>query len=206
MTFAEFKAVVSRKNMTVQYDEPDDKYVVWAVDGICRYEAMLWKSGHVPAGIDETQNAADLAEFEADFKEDCNYAIGQRPYPFATGDFDYAGDAPPVTTCAAGQATPIDYTLAESLYVDGGDIVLEGSVLGDWIKAEIVHPQAGVIKTYIKRRNVPAAPAGLASPIMLLKTPYAGFIPAGLTIRLTYSSTGIVPVKVGVNYCLHRAI
>jgi hypothetical protein len=205
MIYADLKALIERKNLAWQFDESSKKYVVWARDGMERYESELWKDGEGVVGLDVQQNAADLADFEANHKAAANYAIGLRQYAFATGDFDFAGDVAE-GTCQPGETIDLDYTFTEQLYITGGSLILSGSVAGDWIEVHVVHPVYGAVKTYLKKRFVPAAPDGQASPIMELKTPYAGLIPAGLKIRTIYHSTGQTAVKIGLNLDLHRAI
>lgn len=197
-TWPQFKALLAKKGLTIQCDEDvwDDSYYIFALDQHLVYECRLLKS--------ETPSA-DQVDFETNYKDLANFAIGFRAYPFASGDFDFKGDAS-FDTCTAGQNKDIDYAFAEQLYVNGGSIVLEGSVVGDWIEVNVIHPTYGAIKTYIKKRFVPAAPAGSATPMMEIETPYAGKIPAGLKLRLTYHSTGGTDVKIGINYDLHKPI
>jgi hypothetical protein len=188
-----FKALLAKKNPNHQHTETNTAYGVWFDDGHTQYFCGLIKG------------TAEADEFVADYLESSGWAIGSRSYAFATGDFEFCGDGT-FGTCTSGQTLSLDYMLPESLYLDGGVIVTEGAALGDWIEVVIVHPTYGVIKTYIVKRYVPASPAGHPTPLMEVKTPYAGLVPAGLKVRGIYHSTGGVDVKVGINLDLHRPI
>jgi hypothetical protein len=192
-TWAEFRDLCfTLKNLNNQFTEDANCYDIYGPDS----NGLTW---HIRI------NKSDASEFEATYKALCNFAIGSRGYAFSTNDFEFRGDGV-YGACAAGQATDLDYTMAEALYVDGGDVVLENSIVGDWLEVNVIHPVYGPIAPYIKKRYVPASPAGLGTPVMQVKTPYAGKIPAGLKLRLTYHSTGIVDVKAGVNYNLHKPL
>lgn len=207
MTYQELKDLVAKKNLAWQYFETASKYELFALDGVQKYEAVILKSLENVVGADPVQEAANKADFEANYKSKANFAIGQRPYAFATGDFQFYGDGN-FSECPAGGTVQVEYVFAENLYVNGGELYVLGSALGDWIKIEVVHPQAGVVATYVAKRYVPMAPAAGPSGYMKLATPYAAYISAGLKLRLTYNSTaagGAAP-KFAVNYDLHRAI
>jgi len=195
-TWANYRELLVLKNPNWQHEEHADEYFLFFEDGAAVYDYTLKKSD--PPGVDQI-------EWETVYQPQSNFAIGSRQYAFASGDFDFAGDAV-FNTCAPGSTKDIDYVLAEDLYINGGTIMLDGSVIGDWVNVDVIHPVLGVVKTFIKKRYVPAAPVGISTPMMSVNTAYAAKIQAGLTVRLTYHSTGIVPVKIGVNYDLHRAI
>lgn len=196
LSWSEIKSTVAIKNLTWQYDEVrwEDSYHIFAVDGPIVYETRVFK--------DEGEECTD---FETNYKSLANWAIGTRNYAFATGDFDFAGDGV-FDTCTASQTKTIDYTFSEDLYVNGGNIVLEGSVLGDWVEVHVNHPTYGNIKTYLKKRYVPASPVGQATPLLSINTAYAGKVLTGLRLRLIYHSTGSTDVKIAVNYDLHKPI
>jgi len=217
MKFRDLKALVAKKNLTWQYGEDlSNAYLAYATDGFQRHEANVFKDVTKVSGLsatEVTEAVEDLADFEANIKPIANFAAGVRTNPFATPDFDYAGDAV-YDVCPAGQATNLDYKLGEDLYIDGGVIVIEGSVMGDWVEAVVLDrdgtlpaPYTGAtLKVYIKKRYVPASPVGGSTPIMAIKTPYAGKILKDLVLRVVYHSTGSLDVKVGVNLDLHRQL
>jgi hypothetical protein len=195
-SWTEFKQIcITQKNLNCQYGEHADSYDLYGPD--CG--AMLWCFT-----LPKTAGS-DLTDFEDNHKDNFNWAIGQRGYAFSTNDFTYVGNAV-YGTCTAGQTVDIDFTLPETLYTNGGDIVLENSVLGDWVEVHVIHPVYGAIADYVKKRYVPASPAGHPTPVMAVHTPYAGKIPAGLKMRLTYHSTGGTDVKIGINYNLHKPL
>lgn len=192
-----FKTIcITQKNLSCQYQESDDSYQIYGPDS----GSIIWCSSIAKDGNE------DQIDFEQNYKSAFNWAIGQRSYAFATGDFDFIGDGA-FFICAAGQSKFADYLFPEDLYIDGGNIVLEKSVIGDWVEVGIFLPnKQDPLKTYIRQRFVPAAPTGSPSPNLIIKTPYAAKIPRGLILRLTYHSTGQEDVKIGINYDLHRAI
>lgn len=199
--WATWKALcVTTKNLNNQYAESASGYSIVGPDS----NGINWLV-EVPKKLADGSTNPDATDFEDTVKAACNFAIGQRPYAFATGDFQFIGDAA-YDVCTAGQTKDIDYTFAQTLYVNGGNIILEGSVLGDWIEVNVIHPVYGAIASYVVRRYVPSAPVGEPSPLMDIKTPYAGKIPAGLKLRLTYHSIGGVDVKIALNLDLHKAI
>jgi hypothetical protein len=182
----------TNKNLNNQFTEDGLCYDIYGPDA----NGLIW---HVRF------NKTDATEFEASYKALCNFAIGARGYAFSTNDFTYKGNGV-YGVCIAGQTVDIDYTFTETLYTNGGDIVLENSVLGDWVEVHVIHPVYGAIADYVNKRYVPASPFGYPTPVMAVHTPYAGKIPASLKLRLTYHSTGATDVKIGVNYNLHLAI
>lgn len=211
MTYADLKAIIAKKNLAWQYDEDADKISVWALDGIARYGCELWKIGKEAGGINVTQNAADLAEFNANYKSVSNYAIGHRSYAFATGDFDFAGDGV-LASVPKGTLANIDYKILSSafpngVYLNGGEMMTQNAVLGDWIDVAIVdkdsvtYPAGTILKTYIRKWYVDPVKS------LSVKTPYAGLIPASMYIRIRYTSVGtVLDPQVAINYFLHRAI
>lgn len=221
MNFRELKAIVARKNLTWQYDETPDLYSVYAVDGIIKHEADLYKdptklSGLSAQGLTDYQD--DVTDFETNFKPNANWAAGIRSYPFSTPDFEFRGTGVS-GTCAAGQTLDLDYQMPGKRYINGGLVLLDGSTIFDWMEFKamdlggiipvpyrVAFPQYPTLKHWVEKWFVPQVPAGGASPLLHLATPYAGLVDPGIVLRGVYHSTGATEVKVAVNYMLHEPI
>lgn len=71
-TWSELKVIQATKQLPWQYEETSDVYRVFLVDGVIRYETVLWKTagslvGGMPAGMD-----TDRADFETNVIPKCN--------------------------------------------------------------------------------------------------------------------------------------
>lgn len=212
LAYTDLKALISRKNLAWQHGEQADHYRVFAVDpGGVAYEAKIYKASAAIGGVDPAVEAANLADFEANYKPNSNYAIGTRPYPFATPDFDFAGEGV-LAEVPAGQTVDIDYKIDPAVfpsgaYVNGASILTKGAAFGDYGVAEIVDRDnvlgygAGlVLKTYVRKWYF------MENGLLDIVTPYAGLIPPGLVIRVKATNTGAAAMKVAVNYRLHKAL
>lgn len=194
----EFKATcITRKNLTCQYRDLGDRYDLFGPEA----GTFLW----FYTMLKSDPRSGEQADFEDNYEVNFNWAVGNRAYTFSTPDFDFCGDAV-YDVCPAGETKEIDYEFTENLYINGGCVILSGSVVGDWLEVKVIHPVYGAIKTYVKKRYVPASPAGASSPVVEINTPYAGKIPAGLKLRMIFHSTGTEDVKIASNYSLHRPI
>jgi len=69
------KSMLGAKYLPLQYTETPDTYELFALDGVIKYEATIYK-GAVPDGIlavySQVQNDADKANFEASYKARAN--------------------------------------------------------------------------------------------------------------------------------------
>lgn len=190
-----FKEIcITRKNLNCQFTEDSQRYDFYGPDsGDIMWHASIMKS--------DPRNS-DQVDFEDNHKVNFNWAIGLRSYPFATGDAEFSGDGAS-DTCEAGQPKSIDFYPdgGGDRYINGGMLITEGAVFGDWLEAHVIHPQAGVVKTWVRKWFVPVS----TSPLMI-QTPYAGKLLSGLGLRATYHSVGMSPVKWAINYLLHKPI
>ena len=104
------------------------------------------------------------------------------------------------TTVTAGETGNLDHTLAEMQYLNGGRVILENHSTNDELTFQVVHPQAGVLDEYISTWQVDIG-QNLQESIIL---PYIAALPAGLILRVAYSSTGGADVIVKINYMLQK--
>lgn len=66
------KSLVDANNMKLHYIENDVEYLVFTINGQIVYETALFKAGTDVVVADVTQNAADLTDFENNYKADAN--------------------------------------------------------------------------------------------------------------------------------------
>jgi len=107
-----------------------------------------------------------------------------------------------IGTALAGQNTNVDFTLTDDCLMTGLQVLAKGSIFGDKITLQVVHPVAGVMSEFGTNINVPEVDEKKIDE----KTEYPAKIPAGLIIRLIYTSTGATDVYVAVNYRLHKVL
>ena len=112
-------------------------------------------------------------------------------------------------TAAAGATTSIDLHLTEERLLEGGQIILQGHVLGDHIAFEVVDVDnilgygAGVVlDQYATNWYVDPSTNGQ----YVIRLEYVAFLLAGLYLRLKYTSTGAAAVSVYVNYFTHKPL
>jgi len=219
MTYADLTDIVSKKNLAWQYSDDPSYYVVFAVDSGIRYECTIYKTGHEAEGVDTELNAENLADFLANIEPNANWAIGQRPYPFATGDFDYSGNRIPVTTITEWTSVEGDSyadlwfkIAASNLYMNGGELIMySGFVPGDWAEMALADkdgaysPAGTVLKSWVRGKNLhPGPQAGTA--LCHCNTPYAGHPPINVYVRVRIHRADSGNRVVGVNLELHEAI
>jgi hypothetical protein len=155
----------------------------------------------------------DQLDFEENYKDQFNWAIGDRPYPFATGDFvaefdGISGEA------VAGEVTPFDYqVLTPKCYMNGAFGFGSNIAVGDWVDfcvrdnsglipepARAAFPLWPVLSQWVKKLYVHST-----VPVDI-QTPYAGHPPQGMWLRMNYHSVGSVSPKFFINYYLHEGI
>ena len=90
--WAWFKALVLRKNLSIQYEEDVARYVVYAYDGFEIISCQIWKStlNNVGSNYSQFQNDFDLIDFETYYKDAANQQIiaAVDPIPSGTATFD----------------------------------------------------------------------------------------------------------------------
>lgn len=99
-------------------------------------------------------------------------------------------------TVSAGQTGNVDVALPLDAVLIAGQLVLNGHVFGDSVTFQVVHPVAGVVGEYVTGWYVSPGVSGQAE----LRAPFPANIPAGLSLRCAYTSTGGADVQVRVNY------
>lgn len=108
---------------------------------------------------------------------------------------------------AAGQSTTQDmHVPGGGLIITGGELITVGAAMGDYITGSIIDidgvvapPGTSLVNWLVKRY---VSPGGYQT----LKTGLTGQIPGLVYLRLVYTSVGLLPVAVAVNYDLDQVI
>lgn len=202
--WSDFKRIcITKKNLSLQFEEWDDRIRVVGPDsnGI-NWEITLGKK------LEDGSDNPDATDFTQNIKLACNWAIGARPYAFATGDFEFIPSAV-VDTCPAGSFKVALIRIDQTMYVNGGRLVTDSNAtFGDWLEVQLVdhdnllgYGADTVLKNWIPKWYV-SWKAGSET----VQTPYAGLPPVGMYLRSTYHSVGSVDVAFAVNYLFHKPI
>lgn len=210
MIYSDLKAIIARKNLAWQHDDLEDRYNLFAVDpGGMRYEATAFKPNAVVVGIDPVQEAANVADFETNYKDHSNFAIGVRTYPFSTSDMQFAGEGFS-GVAAHGAQTDLFFKLANGYYLTGGDYWTIGAAAGDLFQVDVVdkdglYAPAGTVlvsPAYMKAWNV----LPKDSTLIKFERTYAGKPPPGVYLRFRYTSVGGADVNFFCNLYLHKPL
>lgn len=106
-------------------------------------------------------------------------------------------------TVTAGTTSDIDYELADDMLLHGGSILMvKNAAWGDYVKLQIVHPQAGVLATFVNKWFIDDTVRAQTSPTVN----YPGKVVTGLKLRIKYTSTGQTDVEVKMNWNLEKVI
>lgn len=190
-----FKEIcIARKNLNCQFTEDDQRYDFFGPDS----SGIMWHTSLLKSN----PRSADQADFEDNHKASFNWAIGLRSYPFSTGDAEFSGEGAS-EVCEAGQSKTLDFFPdgGGDRYINGGMLVADGAAFGDWLEAHVIHPQAGIVKTWVNKWFVPPGQSYIT-----IHTPYAGRLLSGLGLRAIYHSVGQAQVKWAINYLLHKPL
>lgn len=111
-------------------------------------------------------------------------------------------------SCTAGTSTNIDYTLVDDCLLTGLEIIVDGAKYGDYANLQVIDP-TGI--TGAPPGTVILQPATnwyvATSYDEQYDLAYPAKIYTGLTLRIVYTSTGIItPVFVAINYKLHKIL
>lgn len=202
--WSEFKAIcIVKKNLSLQYTELGDRYEIIGPDA----GGLAW-STTIRKNLDNGSANPDVEDFLTNVEPACNFAIGVRPYAFASGDFEFI-PAMVKDICPAGESKSSYYKITENCRINGGKIVTDGkAVFGDWLEVWLVDHDnlfgAGV--DFVLKKWVLSWGHDWKACSDTIIVPYAGTPPIGMYFMLTYHSTGAEPVGFMVNYFMHRPI
>lgn len=191
--------LITKKNLTLQYKEYDSYYDIWAEEGSTQYEISL------------TKGTADATNFEDNYRTASNWAIGQRAHSFTTSDFQFNGDSV-LATVPKNTTVNIDFAIPGTpgsfQYINGAVAITNNAVFGDYASAYVIdidnllgYGANTILASYVSKWYIDPAKS------LDIMTPYAGKLPAGVYLRVVYTSAGLVnDVGVAINYRLHTPI
>lgn len=110
-------------------------------------------------------------------------------------------------TATAGTTTDIDMVLAEARLLDGTELLLVNQAAGDSITFQVVDKDnvlgygAGLVLDQFASSWFVVADKQSQGQVRL---PYSAEVPAGIYLRIKYTSTGGTNVTVQCNYFLHK--
>jgi hypothetical protein len=111
-------------------------------------------------------------------------------------------------TAAPGAETSNDLEISDDMLLDGARVVVIGAALGDKLKGQVVDthgvyaPAGTVLGEYVKDWYM-----NPASTLQFdFDSEYPAKIYAALSLRLIYTSTGLVAPQVIANYKLHKVL
>lgn len=188
-TWSEVKRLSTEKAIPLQWAEANGQTFVMVVDGAFNVHCVL------------DPDTADMTEFETSFKSSTSRRVSTSTSALVNPeDYRFRGTSTGWVTCTAGQTTNIDITpsATEDRWVSGGILLTENTVRGDTVSFSVVHPIVGVVETYVPSW---AVLSGLSQQKIEV---YPARIPAGLKLRVSYTSVGGTDAYCAVNYYLHR--
>jgi hypothetical protein len=112
-------------------------------------------------------------------------------------------------TAAAAQTTTGDLKLTDDCFITGAVLRTNTSAFGDYAVFQVVdvdnilgYGAGTVLGQYVNKWYMRSDAQEQANE----NTPYPAKILAGLYLRLIYTSVGLMPVSVAINYRLHKAL
>lgn len=166
-------------------------------------------------GIDAAAEAANLAEFEASYRDKANTTLSVTNEPFSAPTVAFCGNGiVDFRVTGDGQPHNIDYQLPQARLLNGGILVVSNCDQGDHFKAQIVdasglipedyrflYPAWPVLNEWIEKWGV------IPNHHMDLVTPQAGEIPPGMWIRIVLTPVNDnVERRVTANFRLNRKL
>ena len=79
LSYSEFKAIALKKRSFWQHIERSTTYEVFVIDGPIKYATLIYKDPEHTAGIDVVAEAANLADYEANYLADSNRPLDISP-------------------------------------------------------------------------------------------------------------------------------
>lgn len=208
-TWTQLKAFADARGLSVQWIDYGETYWIAAIDGALAVETKL----------DKIVDAIDVADFELTRKTPGNRALQPldsdkrslvTPSAFSL-NLDYKVRAKGYSSAATlGATTNHNFAVgAEDRYMNGLVILLKDHVFGDTMALQVVDVDnllgfgaGAMLNEFGTSWNV----AGDQQNQGLISFPYNAKINAGLYLRVVYTSTGTVEVKVRVNFLLHKKV
>lgn len=201
---------ITVKNLTIQYVDKGDAYLIIGPDS----NGINWLIT-LPKLLDDGSPNPDADDFVANVLPACNFAIGQRAYPFSSPDMQFAGSGFAAVFGRAPQqpqTTDFLFPLPNVFYLNGGEYWTVGATAGDTLQVDLVDHDnvlgfgkdfVLVKPSYLSAWNI----VPLDNAHMLFQTVYAAKPPAGVYLRFRYTATGLTQdVKMYCNLFLHKPL
>jgi hypothetical protein len=107
----------------------------------------------------------------------------------------------------AGTDVSIDLLLTDDTLVTGADCLVKGAIAGDTVDFQIYGPNpltgiSGVLNQFVTKWFINPDSTQQSTP----HSNYPAKIPAGLTLRIIYHSTGTTDVWFAANYNLEKVL
>ena len=193
LEWSQLKIILPTSSLTLHYIEYSDKYRITAYNStIPLIECDLYK-------IHE-----DCLDFETNFKSLCNKPLTSKSYPFSdTGGFRFRG-ASFIGSVPSNTTQDLDFLVVQERWINGGRAIVNNIGPEDKLTFQIVDKDnviglgAGtVLDEFICEYYVPT------NGSLEVSLAYPARIPAGLYIRLKYTSTHASGCTVKCNLYLH---
>lgn len=179
-------------------------YTIAALDGIAFHVVGINKvEPPSPAQIDfEANYKNNNAPFEPRSSEG-GLLVAQSAYAYSPEPVQFVGFS---YACPPGASTH-EEEVVSPIRLQGGNYWASGQSVGDKVSLSVVDTNnvlgtgaGAVVSEYVK--NLPVAPW---NHVQEVSTSAAGFIPAGLFLRIQYQNTGSSNVDLGVTYRWFKA-
>lgn len=120
--WTQFKQIHAVKNLLIQYDESPTEYTIYGYDGPEVHMCTIWKCT-LPDSINQSQeqNDADMADFEANYKDESNRPIALRVELAPTGS---PTGKTPVRTVALSNTSGSSGTYTEYVVPSGKQLYI----------------------------------------------------------------------------------
>jgi hypothetical protein len=203
--WASIKSLLTGRNISAQYVTVGSNYWIKAKDGIFELECLL------PTN---TSLSTDSADFVANFLPSANIAPRSNVVQVLGADSltlcpfgAYSG-----STLVANAVTPWDIVLPESMVLRGAVLFSPDGILGDWISVQVVDKD-----NVTGQGGTPSNPTILGTyaisyylapgiPNKVEDVSISESLPAGVYMRVNYTSTGTVAPHAIINFISYVGI
>ena len=193
LKYSDFKNILAKKRMRMQYIEDDNFYYLFAYDSVIKYTCNLLKNASNSLGLsDEERNTAqeDLIDFETNYKSKAN-----RPLNISSIELDYYVEGKTLSISAEDTTGEIIFSFPEEVEVSGIYVHPIAAQSGDMIKMEkwVVANVLGPTDVKTGDFGVMYPRGGDGSTATYFKGYGTGLLPPYAYIKVTYtkaSNTG----------------
>lgn len=218
--WADFKAFVTARSLSIQYVTYNNNYHLRAADGFFELGCIIPSDRNL---------SSDTVDFEDNFKANGNKANLDKaiitsqpdPAPFAQPTFrTKRAKTSSVTSINANSSQTIDYLITADRYFFGGSIIIENAEFGDYFTAEVYDADSVIPSPYrsalceawptvavyvegefVEAQNPGTVTSGGVSIHHIDGRPLSAKVTAGLYMRITYYAVNSgLTRRVAMNY------